>query len=92
MVRPMKTTNVVRTFGIGLASTWLLVALPAFAQSGGMAGDGGTGGGGKGGGGGPNGCVCTLGGAPVSDLGGLAGAAAIGAVVLRISRRRTDRA
>jgi len=92
MVRGMKTTHM-RSLGIGLASAWLMVVAPALAApgGGGMAGSGGPAGAGGGGPVLPPGCECTLGSGKVSDLGGLVGAAAIGACLWRINRRRNSR-
>lgn len=94
----MKTAHVVRTLGIGLASAWLLTALPAAAFTGGTGGistTGGTGGKGGTGGGGtgglPAGCQCTVSGGAESNLGGVFGAAAIGACLWRLSRGRRSR-
>ena len=86
MVRRMKTTHIVRSLGMSLAAAWMLVQAPAFAApgGGGMAGSGG-------GPGEPPGCECSLGSGKVSDLGGLVGAAAIGACLWRINRRRNSR-
>jgi hypothetical protein len=86
MVAPMKTTHIVRSLGIGFAAAWMLVQAPALAApgGGGMAGSGG-------GGGDPGDCRCSLVGGKVSDLGGLAGAAVIGACLWRINRRRNSR-
>jgi len=88
MVAHMKTTHIVRSLGISLAAAWMLVQAPALAATAGGGGIGGTGGGP---GGGPNGCQCTTTGGGVSDLGGLVGAAAIGACLWRINRRRNSR-
>lgn len=65
----------------------MFVQAPALAQTAGGGGMGGTGGGP---GGDPGDCRCTAAGGGVSDLGGLVGAAAIGACLWRINRRRNN--
>ena len=85
------TTRTLRTLGMGLVASSLLLALPAAAQSGGLGGDGGRGG--SGGSGNAPGCRCSLGQSDTSQSAGgalaaLAMAAGVGTVVARARRGR----